>query len=103
VFNVWLRHLLLAVFLLTGQVGAPTHVIAHLADYHHEHHAEGEPEDPFCGECLAYGHHGAGAPAEALAWSEPGIFVPAAFAARPNPERFPTPAYLSRAPPGFSL
>lgn len=100
--SVWLRHLLLAFFLLLGQAGAQTHAITHLAGQHHEHHDEGEPDEPVCAECLAYGHLGAGAPAVPLVWSGPAVFDPVALAALPNPERFPTPAYLSRAPPGFS-
>ncbi len=97
-FKRTLYHFLLAFFLLLGQAGAQAHAISHLAGQHHD---EGEPDEPVCAECLAYGHLGAGAPAVPLVWSGPAVFVPVVFAALANPERFPTPAYLSRAPPGF--
>lgn len=97
-----LQHLLLAVFLLLGPVGAQAHAISHLTEHHHPHHDDGEPDEPVCGACLAYGHFGAGAPATPTVWAAPTAIPPTAFHTRPNPAPRPTPAYSSRAPPGLS-
>lgn len=78
------------------------HAISHLERSHPAQPDQEQPDQdvPTCAECLEYGHLAAAAPSLPLAWMGlPVRYALATCVAPANPERLPTLAYHSRAPP----
>lgn len=91
-----LRHLVLALFLVLGQLGAASHAVGHLAEHHHDQAPHG---DTPCAQCLAYAHMGAALPTVALPPPGPAPVIRYLPVQDTSPSTAYRPVYLSRAPP----